>query len=53
MKGTVYGNRLPRGYASEKSLGTTALKGQHNCEWQGASAMNERYADVPFMFIHV
>jgi hypothetical protein len=25
MKGTVYGNRLPMGYASEKSLGTTAL----------------------------
>jgi len=23
--GTIYGNRLPMGYASEKRLGTTAL----------------------------
>ena len=25
MKGTIYGNWLPKGYASEKSLGTTGL----------------------------
>jgi hypothetical protein len=53
MKGTIHGNRLPRGYASEKMLGTIALKGKHNYEWQRVQAANERYADVPFMFIYI
>jgi hypothetical protein len=42
MKGTVYGNRLPKGYARDKRLGTAALEGKHNCEWQRAPEANER-----------
>jgi hypothetical protein len=50
MKGTIYGNRLPRGYASEKSLVTTVLKGKHSCEWQIVHTATERYEVGSFMF---